>query len=786
MPTRATKSEKPSAKKTSAKKSTKKSSSKKKSKGLQGDLIIVESPTKIRTLKKFLGRKYAIMATKGHIIDLPKSKLGVEVDNGFAPSYTVIHGKGTVIKALVDEAKKRKNIYLAPDPDREGEAIAYHLMTKLDKAQGAIKRVTFNEITKNAVLKGLEQATDIDMKKVNAQQARRILDRLVGYQVSPILWQTVLRGLSAGRVQSVALRMICEREAEVAAFVPKEYWSIKAEFGPDNDCCFEAKLLKIDGKEFELSSESETSAAVEEIRQQSFSVTKILKDERKRQPFPPYITSTLQQDAARQVGFSTQKTMTIAQQLYEGIELGGEGPVGLITYMRTDSIRSAEEAISNAREYIGSNFGESYLPSSPRRFKSKKRSQDAHEAIRPTDLKFAPKEIKQYLSNDQFKLYNLIFNRFLASQMNPAVYDQIRVDVEGGRYLFRAVESKLKFDGYLRVYEEAKDEDMNGKNGVTIVPDLNEGQSLLLKNVNPAQHFTKPPPRFSEASLVKELEANGIGRPSTYAQIINTLKQRRYVEIESRRLMPTELGTTVNDILSVYFEKIFNVQFTAELEDELDRIEEGADEWQKVLGDFYTPFSDNLEEVKDKIDEIKKITQKESDELCDKCGAPMIIKWGRNGKFLACSAYPECKNTRPLDSDGNGEPVERDCPKCGEPLIYRSGRFGKFIACSAYPDCDYTESITTGVKCPQEGCDGELAQRRSGRGKIFYGCTKYPDCKFATWYKPVSKECPACGYPIMVEKDTKRLGKHLACPECKHTVPLGENEPVAELENAGK
>jgi len=752
----------------------------------KGELIIVESPTKIKTLKKFLDKKYTVMATKGHILDLPKSKLGVDPDDGFQPNYTVIHGKGPIIKGLVAEAKKKAKIYLAPDPDREGEAIAYHLQMKLDKVPGTIKRVTFNEITKKAVLQGLEDATEIDMKRVNAQQTRRVLDRLVGYKISPILWQTVFSGLSAGRVQSVALRMICEREEEVLAFVPKEYWSIQAEFGSEGDCCFESKLAKIDGGDFEIASESEATAIVEDLKTHEYSVSKIVRDEKKRQPLPPYITSTLQQDAYRQIGFSTQKTMIIAQQLYEGIELGSEGPVGLITYMRTDSVRIAGEALASAREYINSKYGPEYIPPHARQFKVKSRSQDAHEAIRPTNLQQSPQEIKKSLSADQFKLYNLIFNRFLASQMMPAVYDQIRVEIEGGKYLFRAVDTKLKFDGYLRVYEESRDDDNGNGNGNTLIPILVENQKLNLNGVTPNQHFTKPPPRFSEASLVKELEANGIGRPSTYAQIINTIKRRTYVELDNKRLVPTELGTTVNSILSVHFEKIFNVKFTAAMEDELDKVEEGTDDWQKVLRDFYEPFSANLKEVEGKIAEIKTTTQTESDEICDRCNSPMIVKWGRNGKFLACSAYPECKNTRPLDNEGNGEPVERDCPKCGEPLIYRQGRFGRFIACSSYPDCKYTESITTGVKCPQEGCEGELAARRSSRGKLFYGCSKYPDCNYATWYNPVARVCPACGFKIMVEKDTKRLGQHYACPSCKHTEQKVEEEPAAELENAGK
>lgn len=758
----------------------------KRTKTPKGELIIVESPTKIRTLKKFLDKKFKVIATKGHILDLPKSKLGVDLENGFEPHYSVIHGKGQILKDIVKEARSKVKIYLAPDPDREGEAIAYHLLLKLDNAPDTIKRVTFNEITRTAVLKGLEEATEIDMQKVHAQQARRVLDRLVGYQVSPILWQTMYSGLSAGRVQSVALRIICEREAEITAFVPTEYWSIHSDFSTDDDSRFTAKLFRIDGNEVTISNGDEAGGIVDEIKRQQFNVADVRKDEKKRQPLPPYITSTLQQDASRQVGFSTQKTMIVAQQLYEGIELGSEGPVGLITYMRTDSVRTAEEAITAARQSIDSRFGKRYLPDEPRRFRTRKRAQDAHEAIRPTDLENQPSKVKKYLSTEQFKLYSLIYNRFLASQMSQAVYNQIRVDVTGGRFVFRAVDTKLVFDGFLKVYEEAVSENGDKKDGEATLPDLTENQRLNLVEVTPNQHFTKPPPRFSEASLVKELEANGIGRPSTYSQIINTLKARKYVELDKRRLSPTELGTIVSGILVKHFEKVFNVEFTAAMEDELDKIEEGSDDWQKVLTDFYGPFSQNLEEVKGKIDEIKSEIQKESDELCDKCGEPMIVKWGRNGQFLACSAYPECKSTRPLDNEGNGVPVERDCPKCSEPLIYRQGRFGKFIACSSYPDCKYTESITTGVKCPKKGCEGELSERRTSRGKLFWGCTKYPECKFATWYKPVARECPSCGLTVLVEKETKRLGQHLACPECKHAVKLTEEEPVTEMEDARK
>jgi len=762
----------------------KKSKSKGKSAGrLKGDLIIVESPTKIKTLKKFLGSRFTVLATKGHIIDLPKSRLGVEIEEDFKPQYKVIHGKGPIIKELVREAKKHRTIYLAPDPDREGEAIAYHLLTRFDKVKGEVKRVRFNEITKRAVEQSIVEAGKIDMRKVFAQQARRILDRLVGYQVSPILWQTILRGLSAGRVQSVALRVISEREEQISSFEPREYWTISGVFS-SMESQFEADLFKLDGSDVEIGSADDAENITDDIRSNSFTVKTISRETRARNTQPPYITSTLQQDVARQIGFSTQKTMIIAQQLYEGVELGDRGQTGLITYMRTDSVRTAEEALISLREYISEKYGDDYLPSEPRKFKSRKRTQDAHEAIRPTDLTLDPSSIREYLSAEQFKVYNLIYRRFIASQMTPAQYDQLKVDIEGGKYLFRAVDTKLKFDGYLKVYEEAGEENGEKDKNVCQIPELEEKQEISLNEAIRDQHFTKPPARYSEASLVKELERDGIGRPSTYAQIINTLKSRRYVELDNRRLIPTELGTTVNGILTTHFDEIFNVEFTAGMEDDLDRIEEGEDQWIDILHEFYGRFAKSLKEVEGRIDEIKSETMRESDELCDKCGSPMLVKWGRNGQFLACSAYPDCKNTRPLNNEDNGRPVERDCPKCGEPLIYRQGRFGKFIACSAYPDCKYTESISVGIKCPVDGCKGQLVQRRTRRGKVFYGCSEYPECRFAVWYKPVAQKCPSCGFAVMVEKETKRLGRHLACPDCKNTIQSAENKPVAEYQNA--
>jgi DNA topoisomerase-1 len=756
------------------------------------DLLIVESPTKTRTLKKFLGRNYKIMATKGHIIDLPKSKLGVDIENDFEPHFTVIRGKKQVIDGIIKEAKKSRNIYLAPDPDREGEAIAHHLFTKLSKYNDKIFRVVYNELTKRAVLKALEDAGRINDDKVMAQQARRILDRLVGYQVSPVLWKTVLRGLSAGRVQSVALKIICSREEEIDKFETKEYWKIKAQLETDKQEKFFAWLVKIDGQDFEISSDKQSQKTCTDIRKNEFKVESVKNEKKKRNPLPPYITSTLQQDAANRLRFAPQKTMYVAQELYEGVDLGESGAVGLISYMRTDSVRIAEEAIKAARDLILSEYGPEYVPDKARHYKTKKSAQDAHEAIRPTSLEYHPDKIKKYLSRDQYRLYSLIYSRFVASQMVSAVYDNLTIEIEAGKYLFRARSSQLAFDGFLKVYymEKEKINNGNGDND-QVLPSLEKNDQLKLEELVPSQHFTKPPPRYSEASLVRELEQNGIGRPSTYAQIIHTLRNRKYVISEKRVLSPTDLGKTVNKILLDHFPHVFNIEFTAHMEDELDKIEEGRDNWVDVLKEFYKPLSDSLEKVNANLKDIRQSTQEETDEACEKCGSPMLIRWGRNGRFLACSAYPDCKNTRALNGENGIEELDRDCPKCGNKLVMRTGRYGRFIACSTYPDCDYTEAISTGVKCPKDGCSGMLVEKRSRRGKLFFGCSEYPKCDYAVWNKPVDKKCPSCGHPFMLEKNTKKDGLHLKCSECNFMVKTeeekSEEEKAAErLENAVK
>jgi DNA topoisomerase-1 len=754
------------------------------------NLLIVESPAKSKTLKKFLGRDFDVMATVGHIIDLPKSRIGVDVENNFDPEYVVIDGKDKVIKELRAAARKAEKIYLAPDPDREGEAIAWHVANsfKRSRIKAAVSRIAFNAITKKAVTEAFDHARDIDTDLVNAQQARRVLDRLVGYKVSPFLWKTIARGLSAGRVQSVALRILCEREQEVRDFVPQEYWEIAAEFANKKGQTFLAKLFKINGKKPELPDNDKTDKILAELKEKKYTVSDIKIGTKKRNPLPPFITSTLQQDAAAKLGYAPPKTMRIAQALYEGVELKGEdGPVGLITYMRTDSVRVEPEAINEARQFIDKTFGDEYLPSSPRMYKTKKSAQDAHEAIRPTYMKYTPDALKKSLTRDQLRLYNLIWDRFIASQMNPAVYDTVAVDITGDQYLFRASSLNLKFDGYLKLYKESSVNGNNNGNGNDKgeIPPLEKGEEVKAKKFDPSQHFTKPPPRFSEASLVKELESNGIGRPSTYAQIIYTLKTRKYVDLQERRLIPTELGFAVTKILVEHFQKLFDVSFTAEMEEELDDIEEGKIEWIKVLADFYEPFEATMDSLKGKAQEIKESMVEKTEENCDKCGLPMVIKWGRNGRFLACSGYPECKTTRPLN--GEEETVEsgETCEKCGAPMLVKTGRFGKFLGCANYPQCKNTKAISTGVSCPKDGCEGNVVERRSKRGRTFFGCSRYPKCDFVSWNKPVNQKCKACDHAYIVEKTTKAKGDHLYCPECK-TVSYPESSEETDSESVNQ
>lgn len=754
-------------------------------------LVVVESPAKAKTISKYLGKDYTVKASIGHIKDLPKSKLGVDIEKDFEPHYIIIKGKAQVVKELKSAAKKADRVLIATDPDREGEAIAAHIAEVVADGvkNNQVYRVLFNEITKKAVLEAVEHPGKIDPNKVDAQQARRVLDRLVGYQISPILWEKVRRGLSAGRVQSVALRLICEREAEIKAFVPEEFWSLTAHLEGKLPPPFEAKLVKKDEEKLRIKNNEEVQAILANLEGKTYRVFSIEKKERRRNPVPPFTTSKLQQEAGRKLGFTAKKTMVVAQSLYEGVDVGPDGTVGLITYMRTDSTRVSKEAQDEARELISKKYGRDFLPERPPVYASAKTAQEAHEAIRPTSVMREPDAIKQYLEPDQYRLYKLIWNRFVASQMNPAVIDQTFVDITAGGYTFRATGSILKFPGFLAVYSEDRSEDQQQteeENGEAALPPLSEGETLKLLKLDPKQHFTQPPPRYSEALLVKTLEEKGIGRPSTYASIISTIQERDYVTKIENRLRPTDLGLLVNELLVNHFPVVMDVAFTAKMEEELDKIEEGQLHWVQAVKDFYTPFEESLEKAQAEMKNVK-AEQTETDILCDKCGKPMVIKWGKNGQFLACSAYPECKNTRPLVRKENGEieaaaeeKTDEKCTKCGSPMLIKRGRFGKFLACSRYPECNYTQGISTGVACPQDG--GRIVERRSRFGKIFYSCSNYPDCKFALWNKPVARPCPKCGSPFLVEKFSKKTGLYIACnnKECGY-----KEDSTPETEPAG-
>ena len=739
-------------------------------------LLIVESPTKVNTLKKIVGKDFIIKASVGHLKDLPKKKLGVDVDNNFEPEYITIRGKGKILQELKTAAKKVDTIYLAPDPDREGEAIAHHIGNEVARfTKGKIYRVMFNEITKKAVKEALANPTELNLDRVNAQQARRILDRLVGYKISPILWKKVHRGLSAGRVQSVALRIVCEREREILAFESKEYWSITLDLEGSCKPKFQAKLFKINDDKAEIVNNEEADKILKDLEGSSLVLESITKKERKRNPSAPFITSSLQQEASRKLNYSPKKTMMLAQKLYEGIKLEKKGTVGLITYMRTDSVRLSDQALEEVRNYIPERYGKEYLPAKPNMYKSKKSAQEAHEAIRPTDVTLDPNFLKDHLEKDLFRLYQLIWSRFVSCQMVPAVLDTTQFDIKSGNYLFRSNGSILKFAGFMKVYVESQDDDnaekTETKDSDRILPALKKGENLNLLEISPEQHFTQPPARFTEAMLVKELEDKGVGRPSTYASIISVIKDRDYIQNEERRLKPVELGFMINDLLVENFPDIMTTAFTAKMEEQLDEVEDGKKQWRDVLQTFYMPFKKDLEEAEKKMKDFKAEVE-ETDEVCEKCDKPMIIKWGRFGKFLACSAYPDCKNAKDIKKPGTeGEPeasdeVEGDCDKCKSPLIIKRGRFGKFIACSTYPDCKFTKPIGLGIKCPEDGCKGEIAPRRTKKGRTFYGCTKYPDCTFTSWDKPKAEACPECKHPFMVEKWKKNEEPSTLCPEC--------------------
>jgi len=759
-----------------AKRAVKKSAPKKKAATMKGrSLVIVESPAKAKTIGKYLGRKYKLMASIGHLKDLPKSRFGVDIAAGFQPEYIVVKGKSKVLAEIKKAAKQADQVFLAPDPDREGEAIAWHIGNELQKLNGKVFRVSFNEITKNAVKKALESPGEIDMNRVNAQQARRVLDRIVGYKISPLLWDKVRRGLSAGRVQSVAVRIICEREAEVQAFVSEEYWSIDATLLGNNPPSFVARLIQKGGKTIKIGNETEAQALTEALQASAFKVDKLEKKERKRHPTPPFITSRLQQEAARKLHFTPKKTMALAQQLYEGVPLASEGTVGLITYMRTDSVRISPDFQAEAMQWIGARYGRDFLPETPNRYKSKKSAQEGHEAIRPTAIGREPAQLQGDLSPDQFRLYQLIWKRFVASQMRPALFDVTRADIAAGELLLRAMGSVLKFPGFTIVYTEGEDRNGAGSpealssNGEAALPELALGDSLRLEGLDPKQHFTQPPPRYNEALLIRDLEDKGIGRPSTYAAIISTIQDRKYVEKRESRFYPTDLGETVNRLLVDHFPDLVNVAFTAQMEAHLDEVEAGGQDWVETIRKFYDPFSKLFERAQSEMRDVKREAQP-TDLVCEKCQQHFVIKWGRFGRFLACSGYPDCKNTQEfVESEGEIKPVSKEtatdkkCKKCDQPMVIKTGRFGKFLACSAYPDCKETEPITLGVSCPEPGCKGDLTQKQSRRGKVFYSCTRYPDCKFALWDRPVAQACPQCKAPFLVEKYDRSKGAQVCC-----------------------
>ena len=729
------------------------------------NLVIVESPAKAKTLGQFLGSDYTVKASLGHVRDLPEKEIGIDVENDFAPTYVVVKGKTKVLKEIKDAAKTAKAVYLATDPDREGEAISWHLIEAAGLGKKQLKRVVFHEITKEAILDAFKHPRTIDLKLVNAQQARRILDRLVGYKLSPLLWKKVRRGLSAGRVQSVAVKLIVDREAEILAFVPVEYWSIEAELSQEGKkSSFRANLVgPVNGDKIELKDKEQTDKLVAKLEKASYAASGVRQKQTSRQPAPPFITSTLQQEAWRKFRFSGKQTMAIAQQLYEGLPLGEAGQVGLITYMRTDSTNVSASALAEARDYIAEKYGKEYLPPTARRFAKKvKGAQEAHEAIRPTSVRREPNALHQYLNTEQIKLYTLIWQRMVSSQMAAAQVDTTTVDIEATtaakeKYLFRASNSVVSFPGFLTLYQESKDEDENGEKKNKL-PQLSKGEKLRLVQLEPDQHFTQAPPRYTEATLIKALEEKGIGRPSTYAPILSLIQERGYVERASGRLAPTELGTIVSKTLSEHFADIVNVDFTAQMEEKLDQVAAGELEWVPMLHEFYKPFQETLSKATKAIAKVSEPTN----EVCEKCGRPMIIKWGRMGKFMSCSGWPECKNARSIVVTIS-EPTGEICEKCGRPMVIKWGRQGKFISCSGFPECKNARSIvvTTGVKCPE--CGSDLLERKSKRGRTFYGCSGYPKCKFALWDKPLPKPCPECGALMTLSK--KGVAK---CTKCSY------------------
>ena len=743
-------------------------------------LVVVESPTKVRTIKKYLGNKYNVAATVGHIKDLPGKEMGIDVENGFKPKYSYIPGKQKVVKSLKQAAGDTNDVFLAPDPDREGEAIAWHTAEVLKKKGRNFYRVLFHELTKNSIRKAMAEPEDLDRSKYEAQQARRILDRLVGYQVSPLLWRKVKGGLSAGRVQSVAVRIICERERAIQAFEPEEYWSITAHLESDAPPPFTAKLVKKEGKKIKMPDEKTTHKILKELDGEKFGVEKIQKKTVKKNPLPPFTTSKLQQEAIRKLRFSARKTMIIAQQLYEGIDLGPGEPVGLITYMRTDSTRIAAEAAVEAQQLILDRFGKDYALDQPRYFKNKKNVQDAHEAIRPTSVFNTPENVKPHLSAEQYALYQLIWQRFVASQMAQALINQLSLSIKAGAYIFTASGSTVKFPGFMALYMSVDDQvASDSEQKKPKLPTLSQGDILNLNKLDAKQHFTMPPPRFSEASLVKELEENGIGRPSTYASILSTIRGKGYVDLVKSYFRPSELGFIVNDLLVQNFPEVFDVEFTARMEENLDQVESEKINLQQVLSGFYKPFKKDLDSAAEGMLSVKGVGMP-TELNCPDCQKPLRIKVGKNGHFLACSGYPECTYSSDYTRDEKGhiqavkpleeEVTDKNCEKCGMPMVVKRGRYGDFLACSGYPECKNTQSLNSngsgkaiGVSCPQKGCTGEVVERSSKRGKLFYGCNRFPECTFATWNKPIARECPECGAKFLVEKTTKKEGTFITC-----------------------
>lgn len=762
------------------------------------NLVVVESPAKAKTIQKYLGKNFKVMASYGHVSDLVPKEGAVDPNNHFKMTYQEIERNASHMANIVKEMKKCDALYLAPDPDREGEAIAWHVKNILEQ-RNALKnkhvgRIVFHQITKKAIQKAVEEARDISMDLVNAQQARRALDFLVGFTLSPLLWKKIRAGLSAGRVQSPALRMIVEREEEIEKFISQEYWSIHADTTASKKT-LSAKLIQYKGdkvEQFTITNDKDANAAVAHIKKQAngkLIVTKISKKERKRNPTAPFITSTLQQEGGRKLGFSAQRTMQVAQQLYEGIETDEES-TGLITYMRTDSVTLASEAIDEIREFIIKQYGKDHVPETPRTFKTKsKNAQEAHEAIRPTSAMRTPDSIKQYLSAEQYKLYNLIWKRTIACQMIEATLDTVAVDLSAKDNIFRANGSTIRNPGFMLVYQEDQDDKKKDDSKEKILPPLEEGQELKLNDVTGEQHFTEPPPRFTEASLVKSLEEHDIGRPSTYASIIATLKNRKYVELDAKRFMPTDVGRVVNRFLTNYFTQYVDYDFTAQLEDELDKIACGDTEWVPVLEKFWGPFKARIDDTQENV-KRSDVTQEKIDEKCPECNGDLSIRLGKRGRFIGCTAYPECSYTRNVNSDKQDEPEileDRACPDCTKPLLIKHGKYGKFIGCTGYPDCKYMEPLEkpkdTKVECPK--CKkGNILKRKSRRGKIFFSCERYPDCEYAIWNRPINEPCPTCKWPILSIKTTKKRGTEKVCPQqdCRFAEAVAEGEYEEEDE----